>query len=75
MCSLTSNVKSHNHSICIRPDLPPYDVSVTQTVQFKLSGVLAQTINKMRLFTTTLSYDGAPQSTPMTDAGIVEVVS
>jgi len=35
---------SHDHSYCIRPGLPPYNVSATQNVTFQLTGGLATNV-------------------------------
>jgi len=52
---------SHNHSVCIRPDLPKYNVSAQQA-EFILAGSFAS-IPKLQVWKTQLSYDGLPDST------------
>lgn len=44
---------SHNNSVCIRPPLPPYEVSA-QSVKFNLDGSYKQTITKFNMWTTNL---------------------
>lgn len=47
---------SHDHSVCIRPGLPPYKV-VSQQAEFRLDGTLAA-FKELYLWKTTLGYNG-----------------
>lgn len=51
--TLVIETMSHDNSVCIRPPLPPYDVSA-QTVKFNLEGNYKQTISKFYMWTTSL---------------------
>lgn len=52
---------SHNHSVCIRPDLPSYEV-YPQTVTLSLIGSLSS-IHELNVWYTKLYYDGSPDIT------------
>lgn len=47
---------THNHSVCIRPGLPPYKV-VAQQAEFKLDGSMGG-IEELHVWKTSLRYDG-----------------
>lgn len=52
---------SHDHSICIRPDLPAYNVS-RQSATFKFGGRFAK-LQKLNVWVTQLRYNGGQSQT------------
>jgi galactosylceramidase len=51
---------SHDHSVCIRPDLPPYNV-VAQQADFQLAGNLSL-IEELHVWKTELHFGGKPST-------------
>ncbi|XP_072030846.1 galactocerebrosidase-like isoform X2 [Amphiura filiformis] len=49
---------SHDHSKCIRPGLPPYNVSA-QTASFTIKGSLASKITSLNVWYTKLTFDSS----------------
>ncbi|KAK3611679.1 hypothetical protein CHS0354_012049 [Potamilus streckersoni] len=63
---------SHNHSLCIRPSLPPYEVK-QQNVTIQLKGNFAN-IQKLYVWYSKLSFDQQP-STLFRNLGAIPVVN
>jgi hypothetical protein len=71
-------MQSHNHSICIRPDLLPYTVLNMQTITLNFTGNLAN-IERLHMYRSrmTFSDDNHPFVTDemLVDMGTFNVVS
>ncbi|KAH9490030.1 hypothetical protein Btru_045075 [Bulinus truncatus] len=50
---------THNHSVCIRPPLPPYEV-LPQIITIQLRGSFKERISSMNLWYSKLNFDGQP---------------